>query len=120
MNIIIPNDERTGYKKVKAGIHILETEQEINRTNKQENGKSSDSIARSSILQTLINSIVKGYTEEEAIEIAMKQPIIKELEYLGDLPKVFKNWISTKKVRAVIDKRIKAEKANIGFDQDER
>ncbi len=100
------------------GRNIIEAELEINRYKKAKEEKSRDSKARETVLQMLINSIVNGYTEEDAIENVMKQPVIKELEYIGDLRKAFKNLINTRKVKAIINKRINAK--NIKCEENER
>ena len=59
--------------------------------------KSDDTKNREYVMNTLIDNISKGMTEDEALDLMMQNDVVKEFEYLQkngcDIKECFRNWI---------------------------
>lgn len=118
--------KRGERRREEALRHIIKEDRMKNKS------ESEDTENRKKVLQMIANDIANGITKEKAIENIMKNPIIKNLSYIEDLPNVLKGWIETANFKRILtDRKIEirtekiraqeeAENAGNNIDEDER
>ena len=92
------------YRKIKSGELFPGMSASMAKADlKREKGnpqKTTDTKNREYVKDKIVEYIKSGLSEEKAIEEIMKDPIVKEFEYLTknglDIKECFKNWVRSK------------------------